>query len=488
MNEETKSPSGDELSWTPLRLIVVAPLAGHQSSRPKGPIRIAADDLDGAVERVAPSLSIKIAGAPLSLEFRKRRDFDPKEIWAQAAPQLTAGGALKGSPDDRALRTPLLDAIVHHPDFAKLESAWLGLAYLAKRGEAGIGRLVPLQLDALVTGIGEEWTDRYRAQIFDPDYEGTSEVAASALLIDQEVDHQMASIERLHLLGELAAAIQTPVAASVGPAMFGLKNLAHLPSLPDLATKTFGGPWAGWNLFQRENAARWVSLSVNRFLLRAPYGGGGSDAFYNETVDPAHPEWLAWGSPIWALGVSLAASYSQHGHCAAADGLSGTGGHRDLPTRELQQGPMTRVVVPTEVILPDEKAWDLCRAGFTPLVGQQNGDIAYFPFLATSYRHAPGSVTLDQALTYQLYAGQVSHRLLALSGRLPAGDPTEVCRWLEHHLFAELSPFVGDAPGTHVQATPIQLPDGKIVAAVKITPTFKIQEKPLEFEVQLPLR
>ncbi|TPW13966.1 MAG: hypothetical protein FD129_1167, partial [bacterium] len=339
-----------------------------------------------------------------------------------------------------------------------------------------------------VTGIGEEWAERYRTQLFDPDYDNTSEVAASALLIDQEFDHQMASIERLHLLGELGAAIQTPVVASVGPAMFGLKNLAHLPSLPDLATKTFGGPWAGWNLFQKENAARWVTLTVNRFLLRAPWGGGAADAFYNETVDPAHPEWLAFGSPIWAVGVSLAASYSQHGHCAAADGLAGTGGHRDLPTRELQQGPMTKVVVPTEVILPDEKAWDLCRAGFTPLVGQQNGDIAYFPFLGNSYRQAPGSVTLDQAMTYQLYAGQVSHRLLELSGRMPAGDPVEVCQWIEVQMFGELSPFVGETPGTHVSASPAQLPDGKIVAHVKITPTFKIQEKPLEFEVQLPLR
>ncbi|TPW14475.1 MAG: hypothetical protein FD129_1073, partial [bacterium] len=89
MSDETKSPSADELSWTPLRLAVVAPLAGHNPARPAMPLRIAADDLDAAVEKVAPSLSIKIGGAPLSLEFRKRRDFDPKEVWAQAASQLT---------------------------------------------------------------------------------------------------------------------------------------------------------------------------------------------------------------------------------------------------------------------------------------------------------------------------------------------------------------------------------------------------------------
>ena len=111
------------------------------------------------------------------------------------------------------------------------------------------------------------------------------------------------------------------------------------------------------------------------------------------------------------------------------------------------------------------------------------------PFLTPGvYRVTIGSITLDQALTYQLYAGQVSHTLLSLAGRMPATDPEEGCRWLEAQMFAELSPYVGDAPGTHVKATPVQLPDGRVAADIQINPTFKIQEKPLEFQVQLPLR
>jgi hypothetical protein len=476
----------DELNWTPLRLVVIAPLAGHNPERPRGLTRIVATQLDDAIQRIAPKLDLKLtvggAAAPISLQFENRKDFDPKQLWAQAGNAIAT--AMKSTEGDANTRKAGLDALYHHPDFQKLESAWRGLEYLAKNGEAGEGRLVPLQLDALVTGIGEDWIERFKTQVFEPDYEGTSDVLAAAWLVDQEFDAGMASIERLHLLGEHAAAQQTPIIASVGPAMFGMKNLAHIPNMPDLVTKTVGGAWAGWNLLQKENAARWISLTVNRWLTRPSH----ESDFYTETVEAGHPEWHAWASAVYPMGVSLAKSFAEHGHCAGSDGLSGTGRHSNLPTRTTQTGPMTTVSAPTEIIISDEKAWELARAGFTPFIGQQNGDTAYFPFLGNVYRVTIGSITLDQALTYQLYAGQVSHTLLSLAGRMPATDPAEGCQWLEAQLFAELSPFVGDAPGTHVKATPVQLEDGRVGANVQITPTFKIQEKPLEFQVQLPLR
>jgi predicted component of type VI protein secretion system len=285
--------------------------------------------------------------------------------------------------------------------------------------------------------------------------------------------------------------LQIAVIGGAGPAFFGLKNLAHLPALPDLATRSQGGAYGAWNVFQRENHARWISLTVNRLLLRGPHGEGeapAADRFrYAETVDPAHPEWLCWGNACWAAGVSLALSYAEHGHCAAADGLSGTGGHHHLPVRLVPGGMGKTASVTTEVVLPDQKAWDLCRAGFTPLVGMANGDSAYFPFLGNVYRSRPGSVTVDQSLLYQLYAGQLGHVVLKLAPRLRGLGPEEAVRQLEQGIFAHLSPFVGDAPGQKVKVTAAAAPDGTAVASIQVSPTFKIQDKPVELELQLPL-
>lgn len=523
MTENRTVNPEEAMGWMPLRLVAVSPLAGHNPARPAGPLRVVAAEFDTLFARVAPTLALRVAdpaggaAADVNLRFASLRDFAP----AAVLEQIPAAAALfepRQSQPERAgeidaLLTRWLDAVIHHPAFLELEAAWRGLHYLASRGGAAAGAMTPLWLEVLVTGAGEDFLARFRTQVFDPDYEDRVEFPMAATIADVVFDHQPASVERLATLAGLANALQSPFVAAVGAPFFGLKNLAHLPALPDLATRTSGGPYAVWTTFQRENAARWVCLTANRFLLRSPHGegeGGGVGAEggsggvggagagaaaapgaafrYRETVDPAHPEWLCWGNAAWAVGASLAASWAEHGHCAAADGLSGTGGHHGLPTRELQQSPTKKVQVTTEVILPDEKAWDLCRAGLTPIVGIANGDIAYFPFLGNVYRPRPGSITVDQALTWQLYAGQLGHVVLKLSGQMPAGDPAEACGWLERGLFAYLSPFVGDAPGTHVKVTPVAQPDGSVAAAIHVTPTFKIQDKPVELDLQLPLR
>ena len=501
---ETSGPSAEALGWIPLRLVAVAPLAGHSVERPGAPLRIVKGALDEAMAKVSPRLQIQVAdpaggggATTVNLTFQSLDDFRPAALIEQIPPAKALLETRSTSPERAgeiaALLTRWLDGVIHHPAFQELEGAWRGLDYLAGRGGAEGGALTPLILQALVAGPGEDYVQRFREQIFDPDYDGREDVPLAAVIADYQFDHQAPSMDRLNRLAGLANALQVGFFAAAGAPMFGLKNLAHLPAMPDLVTRTSGGPYAAWTSFQKENAARWVGLTVNRMLLRAPWGhdaasSSAANGFaYKETVDPAHPEWLPWGNAVWAAGASLAASYTEHGHCAAADGLSGTGGHHGLPTRELVQSATKKVRMATEISLPDEKAWELCRAGFTPMVGMVDGDIAYFPFLGNVYRPRVGSITLDQAMTYQLYAGQVTHVILKLQSATPPGDPENVCRWLEQELFNQLSPWVGEKPGEGVKVVSTPIPEGGAVATIKVVPTFKIQDKPVELEMQVGL-
>lgn len=527
MTDSSSGLSAAEVGWIPLRLGIIAPLAGGNLSRPETLIRVQAGECEAAMERVAPALSLHLtppaqpaAGTAatepveVALRFASFKDFSPRSLLMRvpilrdlAERRLALGRVEGGSPDPaRAAELDAqlsrgLDSILHHPAFLDLESAWRGLDFAAARGHAADGSLAPLLLEVLAVGPHDDFLPALRREFFEPDYEDRSDFPLAAVLCDRAFDPQPASVERLREMAGLMNAIQTAFFAQAGPAFFGLKNLAHLAALPDLATRSQGGAFALWNAFQKESASRWLCLTVNRFLLREPHDdnidlgalfdpetedGPASYFHYRETVDPAHPEWLCWGNAIWAAAVSLAASYAEHGHCAAADGLSGSGGHGRLPVRELNVTGKT-VQCPTEVLLPDDKAWDLCRAGFTPLVGMQNGDTAYFPFLGNVYRTRPGSITLDQALTYQLYAGQFGHVVLRVASGLRGLPPEEAAGRLQLALFAHFSPFVGDAPGERVQVKPITTAEGKSAVRIQVTPTFHIQDKPVELELQLPL-
>jgi hypothetical protein len=267
-------------------------------------------------------------------------------------------------------------------------------------------------------------------------------------------------------VGQLANALQVAWVTAAAPAFFGLKRLAHLPALSDLVGRTTGGACAAWNGLQAEPWMRWVCLTVNRFLLRPPHAGPA----FEETADPAHPEWLCWGRAPWAVGVSLARSFAEHGHAAASDGLSGTGGHAGLAVREVPGGRSA-----IEVVLSDEKAWELCRAGFTPLLGMADGDLAYFPFLGNAHRPRRGSITLDQSLVYHLYAGQLGRLALRLVGEVPTRDAGLAAAWLAGQLEERL-------PGVGVQ---VNVEDQ--VAALRFTPAFRIQDKPLDLELRLGL-
>jgi len=498
--------------WMPLRIVVVAPLAGSNTARPAAPRRVTKEGLDDAIRAIAPRVVVSApripspdafaAGTPapgpaadITLEFGALADFTPRRI-IERVPALAALLAARDADRahaaeiDRALSNAL-DAILHHPAFLALESAWRGVDFLAKRGGAGEGSEAAFLLDLFVSGGADE-AERYRAQVFDPDYEDRSDVPLAAVLADADFDHQAASLETLTRYGQLAKALQSPFVASSGASLFGLKNLAHLPALPDLATRTSGGPYAAWSAFLRDDVARWVSLTTNRFLLRALYGDGGdaasSSAFhYTERVDAAHPEWLPWGRAVWAVGVSLAASFAEHGHCAACDGLTGKGAHYGLPIRAVPQGGNRTSQLATEILIDDAKAWDLVRLGVTPLIGRADGDVAYFPFVGNIYRAVMGSVTIDQTLSYYLYLGQLSHYVLRLVPSLPAGSAVERAAWLETQIFGGFSPFVGDAPGERVKVVAQEGEGGAAVANIQVAPTFKLQEKAFTLEMGIAI-
>jgi hypothetical protein len=53
---------------------------------------------------------------------------------------------------------------------------------------------------------------------------------------------------------------------------------------------------------------------------------------------------------------------------------------------------------PTEILIDDDKAWEIVRGGVTMLVGMSDGAVATFPLVANVYRLRPGTITTESAL------------------------------------------------------------------------------------------
>ena len=203
-----------------------------------------------------------------------------------------------------------LRAVLHHPRFQQLETAWRALAFVARRVETD----PTLQLQVLDWSAAEFAADlRGEATGGDPG----NDLAASALyrlLVEQpaEDDHlpQPAALICCHGFstspedaGLLARAAQVAARAAL-PFIATLDDLALRGDEPGLPPANA----AAWQALRALPEAAHLALAAPRFLLRAPYGRRGEPierfAFEEDPGGPTPPP-LPWGPPALLAAVLL---------------------------------------------------------------------------------------------------------------------------------------------------------------------------------------
>jgi hypothetical protein len=145
---------------------------------------------------------------------------------------------------------------------------------------------------------------------------------------------------------------------------------------------------------------------------------------------------------------------------------------------------------PTEILIDDDKAWEIVRGGITMLVGISDGAVATFPLIVNVYRARPGILTVESALSYQLIAGHLSHYLMRLFDEIPSnGGCEELDVFLKEKLNEFLIPFTGEKPEDTIH-TEIEVEEGdspRRVLTLTLKPLLKLQGKDVEFKMQLAL-
>ena len=288
-----------------------------------------------------------------------------------------------------------LDAILHHPEVQKIESAWRSLKYLVDGTD--FRENVKLEVvNVSKEDLLEDFEDApeipksglYKT-IYTAEYGTFSGSPYAAMIGNYDFGPGPQDIKLLQYVGSVAAMSHAPFIAAAGPSMFGLDDFNGLPQLKDLKSIFEGPQYTKWQAFRESEDARYVGLTMPQFLLRLPYGPDTDPvkAFnYEEDVSASHGDYL-WGNAAFTFASRLTDSFAKFRWCANIIGPKGGGAVEDLKLHQYKAMGEIQTKIPTEVLISERREYELAEEGFIGLTMRKGSDNAAF-FSANSVQKA----------------------------------------------------------------------------------------------------
>lgn len=331
---------------------------------------------------------------------------------------------------DRLL-TAQLNAIMHAPEFQKLEGAWRGLHYLVMQSETS----TMLKLRVLNISKKELAKDLEKAaefdqsalfkKVYEEEYGTFGGAPYGALVGDYEFGRNPMDIGLLEKISNVAAAAHAPFLAAADPGLMGLESFTDLPNPRDLAKKFETPDYAKWKSFRESEDSRYVGLTLPRVLMRLPYGPDTVpvETFnFKEDVDGTDHSKYLWGNAAYAMATRLTDSFAKYGWCATIRGVEGGGKVEGLPTHTFStdDGEIA-MKCPTEIAITDRREKELADLGFIPLVHCKGTDYAAFFGAQSSQKPkkydtdaANANARLSTQLQYLFAMSRFAHYLKAI--------------------------------------------------------------------------
>jgi type VI secretion system protein ImpC len=385
----------------------------------------------GLVLSVPDNLSEGQDALDVRLRFQSLADFGPDAIVTQVEPLRALlearGAAAVPAEADRRLSAQLR-AILHHPDFQRLEAAWRGLHYLVMNTESRSD----LHIRVLSCTREELLADQRQAHTFEQSllfqkvhegpYRMRCGVPFGLLVGDFEFGADGEDIVLLQRIAAVAATSLAPFVAAASPTMFGIDRFTELADRRDLAPKFDVVEHARWQSFRDSEDSRYVALTVPRVLGRLPYGPTsvpGKGFNFEESAEGNHHDQYLWMSAAWTYAFRVTDAYARYGWFAATRGVEAGGKVEGLPTRAdpTQDGAEARTG-PTEVAIDDYGEYVLSTLGFLPLIPARNHDFAVFMGARSCQRprvydspEATASAELSAQLNLLLCVSRFGHYL-----------------------------------------------------------------------------
>ncbi|MNZ58083.1 hypothetical protein D3C78_760840 [compost metagenome] len=279
-----------------------------------------------------------------------------------------------------------MDEILHHPQFQSLESSWRGLKLLVDRTDFRENIKLEL-LNASKQDLLDDFEDSpeifqsglYK-HVYTAEYGQFGGQPVGALIANYFFDPSAPDVKTLQYVASVASMAHAPFIAAAGPKFFGLESFTGLPDLKDLKDHFDGPQFAKWQSFREQEEARYVGLTVPRFLLRTPYDPQENPVktfVYQESVSASHEHYL-WGNTAYTFASRLSDSFAKFRWCPNIIGPQSGGAVEDLPLHHFESMGEIETKIPTEVLVSDRREYELAEEGFIALTMRKGSDNAAF--------------------------------------------------------------------------------------------------------------
>ena len=283
-----------------------------------------------------------------------------------------------------------VNAIIHHEDFQKMESAWRGLHYLVNNTETDE------QLKIRVMNISKtdlhKTLKRYKGtswdqspifkKVYEEEYGQFGGEPFGAIVGDYYFDQSPPDVELLGEMAKISAAAHSPFIVGASPALMQMDSWQELSNPRDL-TKIFSTPdYAAWRSLRESPDSRYLAMCMPRFLSRTPYGAKTNPveefAFEEDTGSADHSKY-AWSNAAYAMAVNINRSFKIYGWCSRIRGIESGGAVENLPTHTFptDDGGVD-MKCPTEISISDRREAELSKNGFMAMIHRKNSDFAAF--------------------------------------------------------------------------------------------------------------
>jgi type VI secretion system protein ImpC len=323
-----------------------------------------------------------------------------------------------------------VDAVLHHAELQKLESAWRGLKYLVDKTDFRENIRLEL-INVSKEDLLEDFEDSpevtksglYKT-VYTAEYGQFGGKPYGNIIANYEFGPGPQDVKLLQHIASVAAMAHAPFFAAAGSEFFGLDNFKGIPNLKDLKSIFEGPQYIKWQSFRESEDSRYVALTLPRFLLRLPYGAETKPvkAFnYEENVSASHEHYL-WGNTAFTFASRLTDSFAKYRWCTNIIGPLGGGAVEDLPVHQFESMGAVQTKIPTEVLISDRREFELAEEGFISLAMRKGSDNACFfsansvqkpKYFGTSAegKDAELNFKLGTQLPYMFVANRLAHYL-----------------------------------------------------------------------------
>ncbi len=396
-----------------------------------------------------------------------------------------------------------VDSILHHPDVQKLESAWRSLKFLVDKTD--FRENIKLELmNVTKEDLLEDFEDSpeipksglYKT-VYTEEYGQFGGQPIAAMIGNFDFGPGPQDMKLLQNIASVAAMSHAPFVAAAGTEMFGIDDFNELPKLKDLKSIFEGPQYTKWQSFRESEDARYVSLTLPRFVLRLPYGPETSPvkAFnYEENVAGSHDDYL-WGNTAFTFASRLTDAFAKYRWCTNIIGPQGGGAVEDLNLHQYEAMGSIQTKIPTEVLLSERREFELAEEGFVGLTMRKGSDNAAF-FSANSVqkpkffgnskegKDAELNYKLGTQLPYMFVMNRLAHYLKVIQrenigtwkGRLELEG--ELNKWIGQYVSAMDNPTAGVRSRRPLREAEVTVSDvdgepGWYKVGLKVRPHFK---------------